>query len=140
MAHACDLVVASCTAQLGLPEVTRGLIASAGGLLRLSARLPHSVAMRMALTGERLTGEQAFDLHLVSELVEPGCALEPAVALAARIAKNAPLSVQASKHLINAAADGRPTRCTASRSVDQRATLGRMINSLTSTSAGSPMA
>ncbi|MFF4053695.1 crotonase/enoyl-CoA hydratase family protein [Streptomyces chartreusis] len=106
MALACDLIVASRTAQLGLPEVTRGLIASAGGLLRLPIRLPHSVAMRMALTGERLTGEQAFDLHLISELVDPGCALESAVALAARIAQNAPLSVEASKHLVNAAADG----------------------------------
>ncbi|MFG2514034.1 crotonase/enoyl-CoA hydratase family protein [Streptomyces sp. NPDC048584] len=106
MALACDLVVASRTAQFGLPEVTRGLIASAGGLLRLPTRLPHSVAMRMALTGERLTGEQAFDLRLVSELVDPGCALESAVALAARIAKNAPLAVRASKHLVNAAVDG----------------------------------
>ncbi|PSM39005.1 enoyl-CoA hydratase [Streptomyces dioscori] len=106
MALACDLIVASRTVQLGLPEVTRGLIASAGGLLRLPTRLPHSVAMRMALTGERLTGERVLDLHLVSELVDPGCALESAVALAARIAKNAPLSVQASKHLVNAAADG----------------------------------
>ncbi|MDQ7905260.1 crotonase/enoyl-CoA hydratase family protein [Phytohabitans sp. ZYX-F-186] len=106
MALACDLIVASRTTQLGLPEVTRGLIASAGGLLRLPTRLPHSVAMRMALTGERLTGEQAFDLHLVSELVEPGRAQEAAVALAARIAENAPLSVQASKRLVNAAVDG----------------------------------
>ncbi|MDH6522786.1 enoyl-CoA hydratase [Streptomyces sp. SAI-135] len=106
MALACDLIVASRTAQFGLPEVTRGLIASAGGLLRLPTKLPHSVAMRMALTGERLTGERMSDLHLVSELVDPGCALESAVALAARIAKNAPLSVQASKHLVNAAVDG----------------------------------
>ncbi|WP_020122037.1 crotonase/enoyl-CoA hydratase family protein [Streptomyces canus] len=106
MALACDLIVASRTAQLGLPEVTRGLIASAGGLLRLPTKLPHSVAMRMALTGERLTGERMSDLHLVSELVDPGCALESAVALAARIAKNAPLSVQASKHLVNAAVNG----------------------------------
>lgn len=106
MALACDLIVATRTAQLGLPEVTRGLIASAGGLLRLPTRLPHPVAMRLALTGERLTGEQAFDLHLVSELVEPGFALEAAVTLAARVAENAPLAVQASKRMINAAVDG----------------------------------
>ena len=106
MALACDLVVASRTAQLGLPEVTRGLIASAGGLLRLPCRVPHSVAMRLALTGERLSGEQAFGLHLVTELVEPGEALEAAVALASRIAANAPLAVQASKRAINAATEG----------------------------------
>jgi enoyl-CoA hydratase/carnithine racemase len=106
MALACDLVVASRTAQFGLPEVTRGLIASAGGLLRLPTRVPPPVAMRLALTGERLTAQQAFDLHLVSELVEPGGALDAAVALAARIAENAPLAVQASKRLIQAALDG----------------------------------
>jgi enoyl-CoA hydratase/carnithine racemase len=97
--------VASRTAQLGLPEVTRGLIASAGGLLRLPTRLPHQVAMRLALTGERLTGEEAFDLHLVSELTEPGEALDAALELAKRIGANAPLAVQASKRLIGAAAD-----------------------------------
>lgn len=106
MVLACDLVVASRTAQLGLPEVTRGLIASAGGLLRLPTRLPHPVAMRLALTGERLSGEQAFDLHLVSELAEPGEVLEAAVALATRIAENAPLAVRASKRLVNAAVQG----------------------------------
>lgn len=106
MVLACDLVVASRTAQFGLPEVTRGLIASAGGLLRLPTRMPRPVATRLALTGERLSGEQAHDLHLVSELVEPGAALEAAVALAARIAVNAPLAVRASKRLLGAAVDG----------------------------------
>lgn len=106
MVLACDLVVASRTARFGLPEVTRGLIASAGGLLRLPTRLPRPVATRLALTGERLSGEQAHDLHLVSELVEPGAALEAAVALAALIAANAPLAVRASKRLLSASADG----------------------------------
>ena len=106
MALACDLIVASRTAQFGLPEVTRGLIASAGGLLRLPARLPHSVAMRLALTGDRLSGQEAFDLHLINELVHPGFALEAAVALAARVAENAPLAVRASKRLVDAAVDG----------------------------------
>lgn len=106
MLLACDLVVASSTAWFGLPEVTRGLIASAGGLLRLPTRLPHPVATRLALTGERLSGEEAYDLHLVGDLVEPGAALDAAVALAARIAANAPLAVRASKRLLGAAVDG----------------------------------
>ena len=105
MALACDLVVASHTAQFGLPEVTRGLIASAGGLLRLPTRVPHSVAMRLALTGDRLSAAEAYDLHLVTELVEPGSAFEAALALAARIAANAPLAVRASKRLVAGAVD-----------------------------------
>jgi enoyl-CoA hydratase len=105
MALACDLLVASRTAQFGLPEVTRGLIASAGGLLRLPTRVPHSVAMRIALTGERLSAVDAHALHLVTDLVEPGAALDAALALAARIAANAPLAVQASKRLVAGAVD-----------------------------------
>lgn len=105
MALACDLLVASSPAQFGLPEVTRGLIASAGGLLRLPTRVPHSVAMRLALTGERLSAVEAHALHLVADLVEPGAALEAALVLAARIAANAPLAVQASKRLVASAVD-----------------------------------
>ncbi len=62
--------------------------------------------MQLALTGERLTAQQALDLHLVSEVVDSGAALEAAVTLASRIAENAPLSLRASKRRVNAAADG----------------------------------
>lgn len=48
---ACDLVVAGRSAKLGLPEVTRGLAAASGGLLRLPRRIPYQVAMEMALAG-----------------------------------------------------------------------------------------
>lgn len=115
MALACDLLVASSTVQFGLPEVTRGLIASAGGLLRLPTRVPHSVAMRLALTGDRLGAAEAHALHLVTDLVAPGAALDAAVALAARIAVNAPLAVQASKRLVASAAD--PTANPASKNL-----------------------
>ncbi len=52
LALACDLVVASETARFGLPEVRRGLVAAAGGLLRLPRRIPYHLAMEIALTGE----------------------------------------------------------------------------------------
>ena len=48
---ACDLVVASEEAKFGLPEVRRGLVAGAGGLLRLPSRIPYHLAMEIALTG-----------------------------------------------------------------------------------------
>jgi enoyl-CoA hydratase len=62
--------------------------------------------MQMAITGEPITAEQALDCGLLSELTEQGGALEAAIALAERVAQNAPLAVAASKSLIRAAAQG----------------------------------
>ena len=102
---ACDLVVASEQAQFGLPEVTRGLAAGAGGLLRLRERIPYLAAMQIVLTGERVP---AGDLHragLISRVVPAGQALEAARDLAARVAANAPLAVVASKRVVVESAD-----------------------------------
>lgn len=99
-ALACDLVVASRTAQFGLPEVKRGLVASAGGLMRLPDRIPYHVAMQYALTGDLLGAERAAQFGLVNELTEPGQALDGALGLARRILANGPLAVQASKRIL----------------------------------------
>lgn len=100
IALACDLIVASATARFGLPEVKRGLVAAAGGLLRLPRRLPYHLAMELALTARQLTAQEAREHGLVNRLVEPGQALAAARELAHEIAVNAPLAVVASKHLI----------------------------------------
>jgi enoyl-CoA hydratase len=97
---ACDLIVASGTARFGLPEVKRGLVAAAGGLLRLPRRLSYHLAMELALTGRQLTAQEAREHGLLNRLVEPGQALQAACALAREIAANAPLAVMASKQLI----------------------------------------
>ena len=97
---ACDLVVASRTAQFGIPEVKRGLAAGAGGLLRLPRLLPPRLAMELALTGDMMNAERAAQFGLVNQLTEPGGALAAAKALALRIIANAPLSVAASKRVI----------------------------------------
>jgi enoyl-CoA hydratase len=97
---ACDLVVAGHGAMFGLPEVRRGLVARAGGLLRLPTRLPLPVAMEIALTGEYLTAERAVALGLVNRVTEDGGALAAARALAQTIAANAPLAVAASKRVL----------------------------------------
>lgn len=102
---ACDLVVASKEARFGLPEVTRGLIAGSGGLLRLPSRMPRSVAMLHALTGRPLTAQAAEQWGLVNLLVEPGAALAAALELADEIAELAPLALQATKELVNRTAD-----------------------------------
>jgi enoyl-CoA hydratase len=105
IALSCDLIVASETATFGLPEVRRGLVAAAGGLLRLPRRVPYHLAMEIALTGEHFTAERLHQAGLVSRLVGPGQALAGARELAARVAQGAPLALAASKRVIVESAD-----------------------------------
>jgi len=102
LALTCDLLVAAKGAKLGIPEAGVGLFAAGGGLLRLPQRVPYGVAMEMALTADPITAEQAYEYGLVTRLVEKGQAVEVALALAERIARNAPLAVAVSKRLIRA--------------------------------------
>src|ERR1017187_3501038 len=102
---ACDLVVASEAAKFGLPEVRRGLVAGAGGLLRLPRRIPYHVAMEIALTGEHFPAQRLAEAGLISRLAPAGEALAAARALAARIAQGAPLALAASKQVVVEAAD-----------------------------------
>jgi enoyl-CoA hydratase len=97
---ACDLVVASDAAQFGVPEVKRGLAATAGGLVRLPRQLPYRIALELALTGDMFPARRAYEYGLVNRLVPAGQALEEAKRLAATIAGNGPLSVAASKRVI----------------------------------------
>jgi crotonobetainyl-CoA hydratase len=92
-----DLLVASPSASFGLPEVSVGLMAGAGGAVRLPDQLPRKVALDMLLTGRRLAAEEAHRLGLVSRLAEPGRALATAQEIAATIAGHAPLAVRATK-------------------------------------------
>ena len=100
IALACDMIVASRQAAFGLPEVKRSLVAAAGGLFRLPRAVPRNVALEIALTGDPIDAERAYNLGLVNELVEPGEAVESAVALAERIAANAPIAVWASRRVV----------------------------------------
>jgi enoyl-CoA hydratase len=97
---ACDLIVAGRSATFGLPEVKRGLVAAAGGLLRLPQRIPYQVAIEAVFTGEPICAERAHSLGLVNRLVDDGDALPAAQQLAAAIAANAPLALRASKRII----------------------------------------
>jgi enoyl-CoA hydratase len=105
LALAADLIVAARDAKFGLPEVKRGLVAAAGGLLRLPKILPYQLAMQVALTGEPLTAEAAHAHGLVNVLAEPGHALTAARELAAAIAANGPLAVRATKQIVAMAID-----------------------------------
>jgi enoyl-CoA hydratase len=100
IALACDLIVAAEDARFGIPEVKRGLVAGAGGLIRLPRRIPPAIAMELALTGDPLTAAEAHRLGLVNTVTRSGGALEGAHALAARIAANGPLAVAVTKQII----------------------------------------
>jgi enoyl-CoA hydratase len=100
IALSCDLIVAAENARFALPEVRRGLVAAAGGLLRLPRRLPYHLAMELALTGDTIDALRAASLGLVNRIAPPGETLATALKLAAAIAENAPLAVMASKRII----------------------------------------
>jgi enoyl-CoA hydratase len=100
---AADLVVATTRSAFALPEVKRNLIAAAGGLFRLPRAIGQAAAMEAILTGEPIDAARAYDLGLVSRLVEPGAALDEALRLAHQIADSAPLAVRASRRVVLAA-------------------------------------
>jgi|SRR3990167_6963525 len=100
LAIACDLIVAADNARFGIPEVKVGLIAAAGGLLRTPRQIPRRVAMEMALTGEFISTQRAYELGLINRVVGAGGALAAAQTLARTIAGNGPLAVATSKRLI----------------------------------------
>ncbi|HEY3020506.1 MAG TPA: crotonase/enoyl-CoA hydratase family protein [Solirubrobacteraceae bacterium] len=100
VALACDLIVASRGAKLGIPEVKRSLVAAGGALLRLPQRMPYGLAMELALTGDPIDAERAFELGVVNRLADPGKAVDVALELAARIAANGPLALDATKRIL----------------------------------------
>lgn len=107
IALACDLVVAAEGATFGLPEVKRGILAGAGGAFRLAQQLPRKIAMEMLLSGDAISAARARELGLVNVVVAREALIDAAMAMAARITVNAPLSVQASKRIALGIADGR---------------------------------
>ncbi len=101
---AADVVVATTRSAFGLAEVRHNLIAAAGGLFRLPRAVGRAVAMDAILTGEPIDARRAFELGLVSRLVEPGDAKDEALRVACQIVAAAPLAVRASRSIVRSAA------------------------------------
>lgn len=101
----CDLVVAVESAQFGIPEVKRGLMAAGGGLFRLPKRIPQAIAMELALTGDSIDAQRALELGLINRVAPADKLMEEAMALAETIAANAPLAVRASKRVMKQAGE-----------------------------------
>lgn len=96
---ASDLRLAVPDASFSLPEGKRGIVAANGGTQRLLAQVPHAVAMRMLLLGDRIDAEQAERWGLVNEVVPADRLMAVAHEWAGRLASHAPLAMQASKEL-----------------------------------------
>jgi len=101
----CDLVVAADTARFGIPEVKRGLMAAAGGLIRLPKRVPLAIALELAMTGDPIDAQRALQLGLVNRVVPAGRVVDEAIVLAERIGENSPIAVRNSRRLVREAGE-----------------------------------
>ncbi|WP_328600878.1 crotonase/enoyl-CoA hydratase family protein [Actinomadura physcomitrii] len=102
---ACDLIVASRTATMGIPEAAKSLVAIGGGCFRLPKRIPYHLAMELAITGKAWPATRMAELGLVNKLTEPGKALAGALELAEEVLAAGPLAVKASKQIVQHAYD-----------------------------------
>ncbi|HXP75717.1 MAG TPA: enoyl-CoA hydratase-related protein, partial [Stellaceae bacterium] len=98
LAMGCDIRIASTAASFGAPEV-RWSIIHGYGAMRLAQTVSHSVAMDMLLTGERIDAKRAYEIGLVSRLVEPAELMPTARRIAGTIAANGPLAIRVTKEL-----------------------------------------
>lgn len=94
----CDVIVASSQAKFGLPEVKRGLFPAGMGTF-LGNRVPLGIALELLLTGDLISAARAHEIGMVNAVVEPDEVVPSAIALAERIAANAPLGLAACKEL-----------------------------------------
>jgi enoyl-CoA hydratase len=93
-----DIRIASTNASFGSPEV-RWSILHGFGAMRLPQTVGMSVAMEMLLTGERIDAKRAYEVGLVSRLVEPAALMRTAEEMAQKIASNGPLAIRVTKEL-----------------------------------------
>lgn len=102
MVASADILVASETASLGLPEVDVGLLGGARHAMRLFS---HSRLRRMALTGMRVKADELLRLGIVEAVVPPDALLGTALEIAATIASKSPVSTRMGKHTLNVIED-----------------------------------
>lgn len=105
LALACDLRIASKNAQFGLPEIKLGIMPGGGGTVRLTKLAGSSVARMMAMTGDSIAAQRAYEFGLVASLHEPGELIEAAMALAGRLALQPPIAFAQLKSALHIAID-----------------------------------
>jgi enoyl-CoA hydratase len=118
LAMACDLIVASESAQFGQPETGLGIIPGAGGTQRLTRAVGKALAMDMILSGRRLSGDEAHAAGLVARVVPSEAWLEEAKGLAREIAQKGPVATRLAKESVDRAFE---TSLTAGLEAERRA-------------------
>ena len=103
LALACDMIVASETAEFGQPEITLGIIPGGGGTQRLARVIGKQRAMELVLTGRRIEAGEAERLGFVNVVVQKKQWLEQALELAQRIATRPPIAARLAKQAVLAA-------------------------------------
>ena len=106
LAMACDVVVASETAQFGQPETGLGLIPGAGGTQRLTRAVGKAVAMDVILSGRFLSADEALRAGLVARVVAKEAWLEEAKRVARDIASKGPVANRLAKEAVDRAFEG----------------------------------
>jgi enoyl-CoA hydratase len=103
LAMACDLIVASETAQFGQPEINLGVLPGAGGTQRLTRAVGKALAMDVILTGRFLSAREALQAGLVARVVAREAWLDEAKRVAREIAAKSPVSVRLAKEAVDTA-------------------------------------
>ena len=118
LAMACDLIVASESAQFGQPETGLGIIPGAGGTQRLTRAVGKALAMDLILSGRRLSAAEALAAGLVARVVPNEAWLEEAKGLAREIAEKGPVGTRLAKESVDRAFE---TTLTAGLEAERRA-------------------
>jgi len=118
LAMACDLIVASESAQFGQPETGLGIIPGAGGTQRLTRAVGKALAMDLILSGRRLSADEALAAGLVARVVPNEASLEDAKGLAREIAEKGPVATRLAKESVDRAFE---TTLTAGLEAERRA-------------------
>ena len=105
MALGCDIRIASDQAKLGAVFVRRGVLPESGGTWYLPRLVGWAKAAEIAFMGDVLDAERSLELGLVNRVVPHEQLMDEVAAVAARIASNAPYSVQATKRMMRLGMD-----------------------------------
>ncbi|MGF7086550.1 enoyl-CoA hydratase [Kroppenstedtia sanguinis] len=105
LALACDLILASESAQFGQPEINIGVMPGAGGTQRLTRAVGKARAMEMVLTGKPITAQEAFQAHLINRVVPEEALEEEATKLAEELASKPPVALRLAKQAVSKAAE-----------------------------------
>jgi enoyl-CoA hydratase len=93
LAMACDFIFASSEAKFGLPECSLGIMPGFGGTVRLTRRVGAAKALELSMSGQMISGEEAYRIGLVNQFFKEGEVVEHALKYLSVVATKAPLAI-----------------------------------------------